>query len=196
MRRAHLAVDNEDARHNRAAVSRPNLRPAQLAPTLAGGPADPRSLMAMQSAAGNRATAALVASRQREAPAKAKRPPPSVVALITLGSGKVVGDSEVADHEGEIDLVALNFSGGRGRAEAGHDLVLTKNHDRSTSPLVRAAANGDPVASAVFSFLRTDEIGDVVVYHKLEFSNGHVSSINIGGDLETVGLAFEEPDRR
>ena len=172
-----------------------------FAPAQSLGPTSPQLLSDMQKRAGNRATAALVASRQADkdaSPQAPRRTTTMVAKIVFTRAGQVKGNSRIAGHEDELEIHSFSFA--RGGAQPGttkeregetKDVTITKPAGTATEVFMRAFTDGDVIESAVFTVLRQTEDGKVEVANTIELKNGLVSNLNLGrGDIDSITMNF------
>jgi len=126
----------------------------------------------------------------------------------------IAGDSTDDKHKGEIDVTSFGFSLGRGRDGTGsggrtptgvsasargtksglQTLRIDKVYDSSSPKLFRAAATGQHIKSAVLSFRRSNDSGDLE-FLTYTLSDVQVTSYDQGGkdgDARDLGSLEEE----
>ena len=124
----------------------------------------------------------------------------------------IAGDSTDDKHKGEIDVTSFAFSLGRGRDGTGsggrtpsglsakgtksglQTLRIDKVYDASSPKLFRAAATGQHIKSAVLSFRRSNDSGDLE-FLTYTLSDVQVTSYDQGGkdgDARDLGSLEEE----
>jgi type VI secretion system secreted protein Hcp len=124
---------------------------------------------------------------------------------ILLKIEDVEGESVIADHEGEIDVVNWNWNlsqsgsmhvgggGGSGKADVG-DILITKYVDKSTPDLIRACCNGNHFPEATLLVRKAGK--DPLDYMRITMTKVMVTSYATdgatGGDalMENVALNF------
>jgi type VI secretion system Hcp family effector len=115
--------------------------------------------------------------------------------------GEVKGDSRTPGYEDKIAVASLHMEMGRksaGREEAATpemELTITKPMDSATPMLQRAMLEGDPVKSATFEFVRTDNEGKTTTRQAHTFSEGMLDSYrHFGGagnePMESISASF------
>ena len=131
-----------------------------------------------------------------------------MAADILLKIDGVEGDSKVAEHEGEIDVLSASFGavnassraygGGGGTSKVSvQDLMITKRADKASPTLFLKTCDGTHYDSAKLTFRKAGGDGGAVDYLSYEMTNVFISSWQQsgGGDqfaMETIGMSFEK----
>lgn len=105
----------------------------------------------------------------------------SAAADMFLKIDGVEGESQVAGHEGEIDILSFGFNvfDPGGDSECTEGMTISKFVDRSTAPIVDALASRRPFSEAVlFVTLAGDPPRE---YFKLTMTDIFVTSYKVGG---------------
>lgn len=142
---------------------------------------------------------------QRAPDKKEQDSAPRVLATIVLANGgEFKGNCRIAGHEGKIEFLGLQIEhslrrGSDARGESSENrlhVILTKPLDDLSPKLMHAIHSGDSIKHARFEFLRRDAEGKVSVGHSLEFYDGYMTALSIGGvdadgkTLETLSVEF------
>jgi len=167
----------------------------------------------LQRSIGNKAVQRLIVQRQpgKGGGGEKEKSLPAIVATLTFeNAGKLEGTCQLAGHEGKVEFSSLSFVPSRGPgARVGDrrereteptkrtELAFSKPQDGATVELQKAVIDGDRIATATFEFLRRSDDGGVEVVASFEFSNGFITSLQIGGSGPTPSdagtIEFEEP---
>ena len=124
---------------------------------------------------------------------------------ILLKIDGVDGESKIAGHEDEIDILSMNWGmsnsgtmsigggGGSGRVDI-QDLSLTKYVDKSTPSLMRSCCNGEHFTEAILTVRKSG--GEALEYLVLTMEKVFVTALTTGGSggedrvTENVTLNF------
>jgi type VI secretion system Hcp family effector len=131
---------------------------------------------------------------------------PLYLAIITGGGeGKFKGESRIAGHEGEIEILALDIhptdaesrtghggGSGTGQHDTGMTVSFTKYVDSSSPQFLRAMNRGVHLSTAAFQRIRSDPRGGIKVMRTMEFSDGRVTSYTMNGIDPDTGNPVEQ----
>jgi len=124
---------------------------------------------------------------------------------ILLKIDGVDGESKIAGHEDEIDILAMNWGmsnagtmsvgggGGSGKVDI-QDLSLTKYIDKSTPSLMRSCCSGEHFTEAILTVRKSG--GEALEYLVITMEKVFVTSLTTGGSgdqdrvTENVTLNF------
>jgi type VI secretion system secreted protein Hcp len=127
----------------------------------------------------------------------------AIDALLKISG--VEGESKIADHENEIDVLSWGWGmdqsgtmhvgggGGAGKVDV-HDISLTKNVDKATPALIRSCCNGEHFDEAVLVVRKAGK--DALDYLKITMTSVLVTSYQTGGSdgdptlTENINLCF------
>ena len=125
--------------------------------------------------------------------------------FLTLPGSDIVGESQRAGHEGEIEILAWSFGGsnpssigiggggGTGKVTL-TELTVTKYLDASSAELFQAMCKGDHFPEAKLTAYKSG--GDALPYFTMEFEEMYPTSMSSGGSMgedvftESVTFAF------
>lgn len=124
-----------------------------------------------------------------------------VLRLNTSTSAVLAGESTVATHAGEIDVLSLNWGVNSARTTTGtttanaSNLTLTKRVDKSSPTLMLAVFSGVHYPTAVL-FVRNQTVsGTALDFFKITLTDIQINSYNTsasadGSLVETVSISF------
>jgi len=123
---------------------------------------------------------------------------------VKYTSPSIQGGVTTKNYEKQFEVTSLQFGIGRGvgspiggatnreaTTPSVSEIVVTKNLDEASGGLIKEAYSGAGKATAVISFVRTNEKGGVT-YLEMTLTNVMLSgwSISSGGDKPTESLSF------
>lgn len=119
-----------------------------------------------------------------------------VLRINATASTVLAGESTVANHVGEIDVLAFTWGVGRSSATStasAQNLTLTKRVDKASAPLMLAVFQGSHYPSAVL-YVR-NQTGTALDFFKITLTDlvvtAHTTSSGNNGELiEQVSLSF------
>ena len=124
--------------------------------------------------------------------------------------GALTGESTHAKHEGSLDGLAFHYSVAHPR-DAGSGMAtgrrihqpisFVKEWGAASPQIFQALVTNETITSALFEFVRTDEDGAEVVYHRITVGSARVTEIEqfiddsdlapTGKGLEKISLVFQ-----
>jgi len=133
---------------------------------------------------------------------------PGAMFLKIAGPPEIPGESTVAGHTGEIEVLSFSLgasmatsppstSGSRTSERASFsDITISKVVDKATTQIAKAVALGTPFSSMVISINRADGQGAMVEFLKYTLTDTIISSQQISGSdgagvpMESFSLAY------
>lgn len=132
------------------------------------------------------------------------------VTIEAAKQGRLAGEIPDSTHEGKLAGIGFSYEVTSPRGEAGgaatgrrhHGaLTFTKEWGAASPQLFGALVTNETIRSALFEFVRTNEVGEEHVFHTIKLTNATVSAIHQyvaaqddaeleNAELEDVALTF------
>ncbi len=156
-------------------------------------------LLALQRTIGNQAAARLL--QREEAPRSA-----IFLTLEFQRAGVLKGESKSPGHEGKIELISLDLNPGKqaggglgvgtsagaeAEKKATQDIEFTKANDSTSSAMLKALTEGEPIKTAVIESTKADDKGKFVPFLTQKFKDGYLTNIRFSGGEGDVDVVEE-----